>query len=378
MKKTIALIPLCLLFALSACGKTYTAAEELPVKTEQVLIDLPEPTPSDEPEPTPEPTPAWESGIAAGYGIGVLYAAADRGTPVEITGEEGDYYTVLFEGTELYVEKRFVRDASEPQPEGYTAYAKNGAEIYAGPYLTGDPLEKPRMNSALTVVDAFGDLMLVRTDKAEGYIRSALVSPVWISWQTGGDQGQNSGGGNNSAAGGTDGGDITLGGKRTPSAVPVLLSAHYEELQSGNKNAVRGVILADGTELYLGIVYPGDELMVLSAESDTVEIYTSRGTGTLPRWAVLMGDEEPYKTWKGYAYYGARLYDSFRMTGGYADVYLNTEMTVILETDGGLFVRLPDGRYGYLGKTCVTENATVIYYEEPDSDPAAEWTVPVL
>ena len=226
--------------------------------------------------------------------------------------------------------------------------------------------------------------MIVKSDKAEGYIRSALVSRNWISvpqYGGAGSQGHNSGG--SASSGGADGGDITLGVTPSRNIYPVLLSTHREYQPSDNSVSFsEGAILADGVELYLGIVYPGDELMVLSENNTTAEIYTSRGIGTLPRWAVLVGDEDPYETWNGYAGYEAKLYDSYRLAGASVDIKLNTELTVIMETDNGLFVQLPDGRFGYMAKSTVSRNMTVVYYEEPgkraDSSPVSEWTDPVL
>ena len=386
MKRMIALFMICLIFALSACGEINADVEEHPNKAEQIQIEPPASKPSDVPEPLPEPDPAGEKGIAAAYGIGVLYVTAERGTHVEIIGEDEAYYIVVFDGIELYIEKCFVRDVTAGIPEERTAYAMYGAEIYPGPYLTGEPVEKLQLNSILKVLDEFGDLMLVRSDRSEGYISAALVSPVWISSSAGDgnnstESGQDSSG--SAFIGGEDGGDITLGGRKTGAVVPVMLSARYEELQSGNKAPTQGMILADGTELYLGIVYPGDELMVLSAEGRITEIYTSRGTGTLPRWAVLLGDEDPYETWNGYAAYDAKLYDSYRLTGVYKGINLNTEISVILQTDDGYFVRLSDGTYGYTDRTAVSRNMTVFYESGDDSAPATEpdvgeWTDPVL
>jgi hypothetical protein len=54
-------------------------------------------------------------------------------------------------------------------------------------------------------------------------------------------------------------------------------------------------------------------------------------------------------------------------------------MTVVLETDNGYFIRLSDGRYGYMDKAAVSRTVTVIDNEAPAApEPAAEWTVPVL
>lgn len=379
MKRPLVLLLIFIALAISACANSAASSAEPADTEDQVMIASPEPVPPEEPEPTPEPTPAWERGIAAGYGIGLLYGKADRGTEVDITAELEGYYCIQYDGTELFVEKSFVRDITAGKPAERSAYSRYGAEIFPGPYLDGEPLEKPAMNTKLTVLDEFGDLMLVKTGRSEGYIDAAYVSPVWVTWQNGGsesgDSGQNSG---NAYSGGSDGGDITLGKRRTDTAVPELLSVRFEP-QSSDKLPERGVILADGTELYLGIVYPGDELMVLGAEGKKAEIYTAGGTGTLPRWAVLLGDEEPYSTWTGYAAYGARLYASYRLAGRYEDVWLNTELTVVLETDNGYFIQLSDGRYGYMDKAAVSRTVTVIDNEAPAApEPAAEWTVPVL
>ena len=226
--------------------------------------------------------------------------------------------------------------------------------------------------------------MLVRTDKTEGYIRAASVSPVWISWTTDSeDRGSGNNGSSGAGIGGADGGDITLGNRMNEAALPVLLSSRREEPETGS--AVRpsdGMILADGTELYLGIVYPGDELMILSADDKTAEIYSSRGTGILPRWAVLIGNEEPYSAWTGYSLYGAKMYGDYRMTGEYEEKALNTEMTVILETDNGFFIKLSDGRFGYMERSAVSRTKTVVYYNDSGSGSGdiavEEWTVPVL
>ena len=380
MKRIYVLLLTGLALTLTACaGPAADTAEPAEIE-EQITFESPEPVSSASPEPTPEPTPVWQSGIAAGYGIGVLYGKADRGTEVDITGEEGACYIIHFDDTDLYVEKNLVRDIDAAGPAERTAYAWYGAEIYSGPYLTGEPLEKPVLNTVLTVLDEFGDLMLVRTAGSEGYISAALVSPVWIALPENSDSeagGQNSS--DSAYSGGADGGDIPLGIRET-AETPVLLSARYEP-QSVDTFPERGVILADGTELYLGIVYPGDELMVLSEDKNTAEIYTSRGTGTLPRWAVLLGDEEPYGSWTGYASYYAKLYESWRLAGMYEDIYLNSAMTVILETDGGFFVQLADGRYGYMKTEAVSRTVTEVYEDEEADIPepaASEWTEPVL
>ena len=390
MKKICALVMLFIALALTACagadGKSAEPediGEQITNIEEQIKIISPEPVTSEQPEPTPDAAPLYEPGIAAGYGVGACCKTVDRGTEVDIIGEDEEYYIVLYEDTELYVEKRFIRDVNAESPKERTAYAGYGAQLFVGPYLTGEPLEKPAFNTALTILDEFGGLMIVKTKKSEGYIDAAFVSPVRVPWSDGannsGDSGQKSGG--SAYTGGTDGGDITLGNRRTETAVPILLSARYEP-KSADKLPARGVILADGTELYLGIVYPGDELMILSAEGKTAEIYTPRGTGTLPRWAVLLGDEEPYDAWNGYASYGAKLFGSWRLTGANNDIRLNTRLTVILETDNGYFVQLSDGRYGYVDRAAVSR--TMIVIENNDEDPGAaypevgEWTEPVL
>ncbi len=381
MKRINTLLLICSLLFLAACAETENINPEMTVAEEEITAESPSEVPAVIPEPTPEPTPEWKSGIAAGYGVGILYSTADRGSVVEITGEDAKYYFISFDGRELCVEKCFVRDAAAEKPKERTAFAGFGAEIYSDPYLTGEPLEKLAVNTSLTVIDEFGDIMLVKTDATEGYIEAASVSPVWIVWtenEDTEDKGQSSAG--NIYTGGTDGGDITLGTKRTGIAAPVMLVSHYEKQSDGDEFPKRGVILADGTEIYLGIVYPGDELMVLSADEKTAEIYTDIGTGTLPRWAVLLADEEPHETWTGYASYMAKLFPSWHLAGVFEDIRINTEMTVILDTGSGYFVKLSDGRYGYMEKTTVSSTYTVINNENAEvPEPAAEeWTVPVL
>ena len=369
----IIVVLLVILLAVVSFSRRSVAApqEELqePLETpavEKPVVTTPAPTPTPEPTPTPIPTPVWEKGIVAAYDIGILYRTAERGEIAEILGEEGNYYRIALEGRTLFVEKRFVKDAEEEIPEEKTAYARTGAEIHDTPYLTGEPLEVLKLNSPLTVIEEFGDLVLVKTETVQGYTDAARISPVRIVW---------SGGGSGGSSGGADGGDISLGSRSFLRPIAGLFSRRMEE-EKQEVIPKQGRILADGAELYLQIVTAGDTVMVTAEEERLCTIWTGEETGTLPRWALQLEGDEPFGEWQGFAKNKAKLFENYWLTGNSEELKLNTKITVLLQTDDGYFVEA-NGRQGYMNAADVSEKQ-IVWSGGGSSSGSGEWTAPVL
>ena len=381
MKKGVALTLIIVLSALLAgvifFRKAGTPLREVPVHpessgTEETLtVEIETPaTPFPEPEPTPEPvqTPIWEKGTVTVYDIGILYRTAARGEVAEIVGEEGDYYRIRLDDKTLFIEKRFIKDVSESIPEEKTAYALNGAECFSSPYLTGEPLETLKLNTPITVIEEFGELLLAKTDTVQGYIDASSVSSVRIVWSFS----EGGGGGE-----GNDGGDISLGYRSSLRPVAGLFLNRMEEEKS-ESIPEQGRILADGAELYLQITAEGDTLMVISAEEQNCCIWTGMEIGTFPRWALRMEGDEVFSEWQGFANSNAKLFEDYRFAGSCEKLKLNTVITVLLQTDRGCYVEA-NGHRGYMKETDISQKQIVWSAGGESSDGSSgEWTAPVL
>ena len=343
-------------------GEETPEPEESPA-AETMVVTTPSPTP--EPTPAPVPTPAWEQGIVAAYDIGVLYRTAERGEITEILGEAGNYYRITLDEKTLFIEKRFVKDAEEAIPEEKTAYARTGAEVFDSPYLTGEPLEVLKLNTPITVVEEFGDLVLIKTETGQGYTDASRISPVRIVWS----------GGGGGSSGGADGGDISLGSRVFLRPVAGLFPARMEE-EKHEALPKQGRILADGAELYLQIVTAGETVMVTAEEEKVCTIWTGEETGTLPRWALYLDGEDPFPEWQGFAKNGAKLYGDYRLAGSCEELKLNTKITVLLRTDEGFYVEA-NGRQGYMAEGDISEKQ-ITWTGGGGSGESGEWTAPVL
>lgn len=373
-KKVFSIIAIAVLAALlafvSLSRRTVVSPGEEPsepVETpavETAAVSAPAPTP--EPAPTPVPTPSWEEGIVAAYDIGVLYRTAERGEIADIFGEEGNYYRIGLDEKTLFIEKRFVRDDGEEPQEEKTAYARTGAEFFASPYLTGEPLATLKLNTPVTIIEELGDIILVKTDAAQGYADASRFSPVRITW---------SGGGGGGSGGGADGGDIFLGIRSFLQPVEGLFPSYMEE-EAAEGLPERGRILADGAELYLQLVSAGESVMVTEKEEKICTIWTGEEKGTLPRWALYLEGDEAFREWQGFAKSKAKLFENYRLAGTGEELKLNTKITVLLQTDGGYYVEA-NGRQGYMAAGDISEKQ-IVWSGGGGSSGEGEWTAPVL
>ncbi len=372
-KKAFSIIAIAVLVALLAVvtfsRKTVASPEEEPSEPEEApaaeTAAVPAPAPTPEPTPTPVPTPSWEEGTVAAYDIGVLYRTAERGEIAEIFGEEGNFYRIGLDEKTLFIEKRFIRDAGEEPQEEKTAYARTGAEFFASPYLTGEPLETLKLNTPVTVMEELGDVILVKTDTAQGYADASCFSPVRITWSGGG------GGG----GGGADGGDIFLGNRRFLKPVEGLAPVYTEE-KTGEGFPAQGRILADGAELYLQLLTAGDSVMVTEKEEKFCTVWTGEETGTLPRWALYLEGDEAFREWQGFAKNKAKLFESYHLTGAGEELKMNAKITVLLQTDDGYYVEA-NGRQGYMAAGDISEKQ-IVWNGGGGSGSGGEWTAPVL
>jgi len=99
-------------------------------------------------------------------GAMVFYRMANRGDTLTITGEDGRYYTAVCDGTNVLVEKSWVRLASEQQPVERKAYANDMVPLYKTGFLIGDPVTTLPLDTEVTVVDERDGWLFVKT--AEG------------------------------------------------------------------------------------------------------------------------------------------------------------------------------------------------------------------
>lgn len=178
---------------------------------------------------TEEPKVATVPATMRADHVPALSVKLDRGSLVDVVGEEGGYYLVEYRGQKdvspayasarpdasadaeggsgegaeasqanlaaasiqesenraligkrgvarLYVDKAYVRQAGQSAPEQRTAYAQSDASVFPTAMLTGSPIAELGQNAEVTVLDAFAECLFVElADGARGYMAAKAV-----------------------------------------------------------------------------------------------------------------------------------------------------------------------------------------------------------
>lgn len=326
-------------------------------------------------ETLPEPDEAeLDTAAARADGVGVVGRTFARGEALRVTAQENGFYAVDAEDGTWLVESWLVRMDGEKAPKAYTGYARNGAEVFASPYLEGEPMEILSKNAKLKVEDAFGTILRVTlADGREGYVRAASVSKSRSS----------SGGSGGGSSGGQDGGDIHLSarprgdqgvvrlsvGRETPAAATVGRGAKAKTFAPGP-----GTILADGVEGYLAVCAVEDALQVLERGDERCTVLVGEQTGTVAADLLRFHEEPLYEAWDGFAKNKAPLYRQYRLLDEPTLLKKNASVHVIGELRD-MYVVMVDARTGFLPKDRVSRTK-ITGGSSGGSD--GDWTAPVL
>lgn len=377
MKIRSFLMLLLLVLALSGCGAAQPEA-------------LPEPTESapatEAPARQETLPPETAAGTVKADKTAVMLTKANRGDLLDLAGDYDEaHYVVKLEAGYGILEKRLARRADAPPFESWEGYASYGAMLYPDYLLKGAglPLEP---NRKVTVLESLGDVLLVRTEEIQGYIRESQVItyPIPVA-PSGGEETED-----------RDGGDISLG---TRAGVRLLGTFLPQEGQTSGKVSV----LADGVPILLGWFDRGETVALITQEGYAPALEGCRcvylkGICGYVEAALIAGEgEEPYISWEGYAVYGAKVYGGYDLGGEpILAPQVNTRLQV-LEDLGSCYLVAVWDMEGYLAKESVSREFQDLGGESgspnggdphngapdngaPDngSSPEAEWSPPVL
>lgn len=328
------------------------ASTKAPESTAAAIVT---PEPTQVPTPSPEPEPESEPGVVRADGTGLIFALLARGYDVEITGESGDYYIVLIDGTEALVEKRFVRLDSEEEFQWWKGFAKANAPVYSSAYLSGEPIAKLKLNAKIVVLDKVGDALLISWDGQQGYTPATKVSKYRIS--TGNDSGGGDFGGGDGGGGGgggaVDGGDIALSMMRPHAIVAVRLGIRRAQDPSPSPEAIplvfpcSGMIIANDTEAYLSLLQRGDTVKVTDEDETYYHVYIDGVFCTVLKKLVRLSTEAAYTEWDGFTDNRAPFYADYRMNNELQKLARNTVVHV-LEDLGDCYLVELDGQQGFI------------------------------
>lgn len=372
MKKTVLIIIiLSLLILLCACDEDAQKLE-LPTQPQQAAATpASEPAPTPKPTPTPTPEPEWTPATVKANDVGILWAKLLRGDEITVSAENDEWCFGSFEGTNVFIEKRFLRASSEAAPEMQTYYAAGSGGIYPDPYFEGESLATPARNDELELLDIFGGICLVKYNDIIGFMREEDVSPTLL-------QNYYYGGGGGGSSGGADGGDIQLSWRVT--AYKAMQLAVTEEMLMPVQE-YKATVLADGTEAYLAIVDRGTELRVTDVKDGVSEIYLESGLfGTVDDKVLKHLGADDYEEWTAYSDRGATAYTDYLLRNTPELLEMNTEMTVIDEMDGILIAEIYGQIYYIHPENVSPEKYVTHYYSGGGSGGSGggEWTAPVL
>lgn len=370
-KKWIAVIALAvvILLVLAFCGLNQgdepvdptTGPTEPTAQTEETT----EPT---EPAPT---EPEWEPGILrAAYAEGI-FDTLIVGTEVEVVGQFKDYYVIAGEEYDLLVEKRFIRLDSEETFESWTAYARNGAEVFDSVYMREDPAATLKTNTDLTVLEGKGNWLYVEWADGKGYMNAECISKTRIGGGAKPDSGS-SGGNGGTTEQPKDGTDVDIGSlshNQVQGGV-VLLGAYYGPEQEPDFTPGKGIVIAEAVEAYLVLGKRDDEVKVTEAGDDYCTVWLEEELYVkLPRWLVRLEGDEEYEFWNGYAKSSAIVYEEYQLRNEVKKLNRNTEVTVLDE--------IPEKLYSYYHPGCyVVEIDGEVYYMTLDSVSKTKYTAP--
>lgn len=358
--KRICAILLCLVLLLAGCSKQ-PASQEAPetiAPTEAPVAAEPPAEAPTEPAETEPPMPETVSGTALLDKATIVLQTANRDEVLDIVGEFDDqYYAVKLENGYGLIEKTLVRMDGEAAYESWDGYARYKAKFYSSYHLNDAEPESLSMNANLTVLDAFGDRLVVQYGEKLGYMLEADVSRYYIQPSSGG------------SSSGADGGDISLGSLST--IVP----------QAGDVTGA-GKVLVNDAQIILGW-FDRDEAMEIVTEEGFAEskegyytVYLNGLYGYVLQAYVLKDGDAPFENWDGYAQRNAPVYDNYYLSGEpITKLSSNTEIQILLDLGNCYMVSYGD-TVGYMAKDTVSDS--YIHYSSGGSSGGGEWTPPAL
>ena len=344
---------------------TGCAAQEAPVETtvpettgettETTVLETTEETvPETAEETVPEPQVTEVESLLEG--LPAVLTVFSRGDRVEVVGAyDGTYLVVkLPEGWGL-VEKSLLRMDGDESFEPQIYYARYDAFVYADLYLSGDPIQKPAMNTRFEVLEDLGWCYLVQAGETLGYISKDQLSSYPIT------------GGNGNGAG-ADGGDIVMG---VPGGADLLSTFVPQE----GEPAGEATVLADGTRALLGWFNLGDMIpLTEEGSAEPMEGYRTIYVNGIFAYVPELGFPEAMESWTGYACWGAKLCDDLYLLDTDPTVLnTNAQLKVLQELKSSYLVEF-DGKLGYIRKDMVSTTR----FSGGSGNSDQEWSPPAL
>lgn len=140
----------------------------------------------------------------------------DRGDTVKVTEYDENTCTVYLDGVYAQLPRMFVRLEEDVPYEPWTAYARWNAEAYDNPYLTGEPAQRLKTNTEMTILEDLGYCYVAEIEDEIFCLRPERVS----KWKaTSGGHSNSDGGSGGSDGGSGGGGGSSGGGEWTPPAL---------------------------------------------------------------------------------------------------------------------------------------------------------------
>lgn len=355
-----------IIFSIGCAGVTPTPTYIAIVPEATPVSQTASPCPTESATPEPEGEPA----IVRVDAVGAVLKLMNRDETVSVIEERDIYYVIQTDGITALIEKRYVRLEHAAPYESWTGYVKTDTMVYDTAYLDGEAFVSLKLNTAVTVLDAPGDALLITWESNYGYVRS---DSVMYKPAAGGGGGAGSGGGS------SDGGDIQLSTDRISfgrySRLAVLYETESSPLPTDGSFPCTGTVLADGTEVYLVILNSGDDVRVLDADDNNYFVLTADGVGTVPKRLIRLMSEAPYAEWDGFADNEASFFSDYRMRNEIDKLKRNTELRIIDDL-GDCYLVEAAGVTGYVRKSQTGSEA----FAAPSggSGGGQEWTEPVL
>lgn len=340
----------------------------------------------------------------------VYYKMANRGTTIDVTGEDGIYYKGTVDGVNVFVEKKWVRLANAVQPSPWKGYSNEMVPLYKTAFLLGDPITLLPLNTEVEVQDEQDEWLFVRTadgvqgyahrtdfrneeqkraeDEAEGETAAENGSWYGNSWYNDSPNEtyyepapeQNPDPQPAPVPTGNDGQEIELVAFK-PIGNPFVENAYAAELSpkygSTRTGLGKGTVLSDGVSLFLTKLKRGETVTLLNSNersgnsSATILVKVGDYHGTITRSIVRLADDPPFKAIDVYTREGATVFSDFQMQSAKRTCEVNTVLHVVDEYDTN-YVIDESGVFTYIPKDSVSLTKLEIKQEE-ESAAESEW-----
>lgn len=280
-------------------------------------------------------------GTAAVGNVDILYGRMNRGSEVNVISDAdtpASFYTILLEdGDKAIIDRSLVRLESEKPFAEYTAAAKEQIEIYNSAYFDRAVTAVIEPEAEFSVIDEFGGVRAVKYGDKEGYISAS----AGIERKSG------------EAADSSEKAEVTL----------------------PEEGSVKGTVLTDFAEMYMGKLSGGEKIEITDIDDQTVSIIDDEdNTGIVPRWAVSVEGDTPYSGWSAYTLEDFSAYSNYMMIGKASvfdagtpiSIIGRTETSLIIQTEGGAVFFADDD--GFYKKISVTEPEPEEEVKEEDKE----------